>query len=196
MGSRVGPRERQKPVCRLTGALNLTSGAGFASLLAELLRYARNMKHMKHLPVRGFTLIELMVTVAIVAILALIVYPNYMDSIRKSRRQEAINALNSLQLAQERYRANHPTYGSLADLTSTYGTSGISGTTGSGYYTLTVTSPTSTGYIATATAVAGKSQVNDRAGGVSCATLSVNQEQPVDSNPVQALSLQKACWGR
>ncbi|MGH8505408.1 MAG: type IV pilin protein [Stenotrophobium sp.] len=145
---------------------------------------------------RGFTLIELMIVVAIAAILALIVYPNYMDSVRKSRRQDAITALNSLQLDQERYRANHPAYGSLADLTSTYGTTGIGGTTANGYYTLAITSPTATGYIATATAVAGKSQANDSAGGVSCATLSVNQEQPVDSNPVQPLSLQKACWGR
>ncbi|HWU68036.1 MAG TPA: type IV pilin protein [Stenotrophobium sp.] len=145
---------------------------------------------------RGFTLIELMIVVAIAAILALIVYPSYVNSVRKSRRQDAINALNRLQLDQERYRANHPTYGGLADLTSAYGTAGVSGTTDDGYYTLTITAPTATGYIATATAVAGTSQVDDSAGGVSCATLSVNQEQPVDSNPVQPLSAQKACWGR
>ncbi|MGH8462452.1 MAG: type IV pilin protein [Stenotrophobium sp.] len=143
----------------------------------------------------GFTLIELMIVVAIAAILATIAYPNYMNSIRKSRRQGAINALNAVQLAQERYRSNNPSYGALSDLVSSFG-SNISSPTQDGYYTLSITNNTSTGYIATATAVAGTSQVGDTAGGASCASLSVSQDQPVDSSPVQPLSIQAACWGR
>ncbi len=134
--------------------------------------------------------------VGIVGILALIAYPNYMGSVRQSRRQGAITALNKLQLSQERYRAENPTYGSLSELVTAYGVTGTNGVTPDGYYTLSITSPTASGYIATATAVAGTSQVDDTADGVSCASLSVNQDQPVDAGTGAPLSTQKACWGR
>jgi len=161
----------------------------------QLESYALSMEQKTFSRARGFTLIELIVTVIIVAILTLIATPSFLNSVRKSRRQEAINALKSLQLYQERYRANNPTYGTLANLTSTYGTGGVSSTTPSGNYTLAITSPTASSYIATATAVAGTSQVNDTIGSVSCTTLTVNQEQPIDSSLVQALSIQRSCWG-
>lgn len=160
------------------------------------LHYHKQMNSFAARTLHGFTLIELMIVLAVASILALVTYPSYMDSVRKSRRQSAIAVLKSVQLAQERYRATQPTYGNLSALISTYGVVGLSGTTSDGYYTLTITSPTATGYTATATAVAGTSQVSDTAGGASCASLSVNQDQPMDTTPSQALNLQKACWGR
>jgi hypothetical protein len=54
-----------------------------------------------------------------------------------------------------------------------------------------VTNPTATSYTATATAVSGSTQVSDTASGVSCSTLTVNQDQPQFSPAGQT-----ACWGR
>lgn len=138
---------------------------------------------------RGFTVIELVIVTVIVAVLAMVAFPSYQDSVRKSRRQEALQALQTIQLAQERWRANHPAYGSLSDLA-------IAATTPSGFYTLTITLPSApanqTQYTATATAVAGKSQVKDVAPNkTSCATLSVSQDAPIYSPAGQS-----ACWSK
>lgn len=136
----------------------------------------------------GFTLVELVITVLIVSILATLAYPSYLDSVRKSRRQDAISALKSVQLAQERWRGNNPAYGTLANL-------GLPATVDGGYYTLAITLPAppanQTQYRATATAVAGKSQVDDKARGVSCAVLEVDQDKAVYTPAGQS-----ACWGR
>lgn len=103
---------------------------------------------------RGFTLIELMVVVAIVAILAAIAIPSFTEQVRKSRRTEAMNGLSDLQLRQEKWRSYKTTYGTLADL----------GGASNPYYTLTVTSPTATGYVLTATPISGGPQDGDRCG--------------------------------
>lgn len=129
----------------------------------------------------GFTLLELMFVLAIVGILAAIAYPTYNDSVRKSRRADGMQALRALQLAQERWRASNPSY--TGDLTSL----GLGSTTTGGWYTLAVSGATATGYTATATAVSGKSQTADRASGVSCATLTINQD---------ATATPAACWGQ
>ena len=115
--------------------------------------------------VNGFTLIELMITVVIVGILASIAYPSYLSQVRKSRRADAVQALAQVQQAQERWRANNTTYS--AQLTNTAvlpalpNGLGVSPATAGGYYTLAVSSNTGTGYVATATAVSGKSQAGD-----------------------------------
>lgn len=132
----------------------------------------------------GFTLMELMVAVVIVGIFSSIALPSFMSTIRKSRRPDAIQALRSLQLAQERWRGNHTTYGTLLEL-------GIAATTSAGRYTIAVNTPTALGYTATATAIAGSSQIADTASGVSCAVLTVNQDVPVFSPAGQV-----ACWGQ
>jgi len=131
----------------------------------------------------GFTLIELMIVVAIVGILASIAYPSYMDSVRKGRRAEATTALYGIQLAQEKWRANNATYGTLANVWG-----GVS-TTENGYYTLAITGNTATAYSVTATAVAGKSQVDDKAAGVSCTPLTMTANGP-------DISTKAACWSR
>lgn len=133
---------------------------------------------------QGFSLVELMFVVVIIAILAAVAYPSYIDTVRKTRRAEAMDGLQRIQLAQERWRADHSSYGALTDLA-------IGATTSGGYYTLSLSSVTATGYTAAATAVTGKSQTGDKAQGVSCATLSVNQDGPVYSPAGQT-----ACWVR
>ena len=135
-------------------------------------------------PQQGFSLMELVIAMVVVAVLASLAYPSYLDTVRKSRRAEAIEALQRIQLAQEKWRANNTSYGTLANL-------GFSTTTSGGYYTLSVSSVTGTGYAATAAAVSGKTQTADKAQGVSCASLSVNQDGPVYSPAGQT-----ACWAK
>lgn len=136
----------------------------------------------------GFTLLELMIVVVIIGILAAIAYPSYMNYIRKGRRQDAITTLLRIQMAQEKWRANNSAYASLAQL-------GMPSTSPQGYYTVAVSLPPSpqdqVQYTVTATAKPGSSQAKDEAGETSCATLQVNQDQPVYSPAAQ-----KACWGR
>ncbi len=142
----------------------------------------------------GFTLIELMIVVAIVGILAAIAYPSYQDSVRKGNRAEAITALHAISLAQEKWRANNTTYGTLANVWG-----GVTTTEG-GYYTLAIPPAdiTATGYRATATAVAGKGQENDKAGGVSCTPLTpLTIPLTITANgPTYNPAGQAACWGR
>jgi len=136
----------------------------------------------------GFTLIELMITVAVVGILAAIAYPSYIDYVRASRRAEAINQLSAIALAQEKWRANNTSY------TGTLGTGGLgwaSATTQGGYYVLTISNPSGTSFTATATAQTVGGQNNDKASGVSCATLTIDQNGPVLGSPSQA-----PCWKR
>ncbi len=133
---------------------------------------------------QGFSLLELMIAVVVCAVLATLAYPAFMSVVRESRRAEALEALMLIQLRQERYRASNPSYGSLAQL-------GMSASTTGGYYTLSITSPSATGYIATATAVAGKSQTKDKEQGVSCSTLQVNQDEAIYTPAAQV-----TCWGR
>lgn len=128
-------------------------------------------------PLRGFTLIELTVTMLVAAILFAVAVPTYTNSVRKSRRTDARSALLDVAGREERFMSTNTAYTNLqANLG--YAASGTATITslpiGSGYYTLTVTSPDTTqagvtnSFLATATAI-GK-QTSDV-----CATLSINQ---------------------
>lgn len=111
-------------------------------------------------PTAGFTLLELMIALVVLGILSAVAFPSFMDSIRKSRRSDATQALNAVQQAQERRRANQALY--TADITGAVpaGLAMSDGTAG-GYYTLTAEGATATAYTLIATAVSGKSQIND-----------------------------------
>ena len=119
----------------------------------------------------GFTLIELMIVVAVVAILAAIAYPSFTDALRKSRRAEAFKGLLSMQLKQEEYRISNLGYVSdaaftlnpslLGNPTSNYYDFGISGASSSTFYTLKAT--------------AKGAQTGDNAGGIPCATLTLDK---------------------
>jgi type IV pilus assembly protein PilE len=111
---------------------------------------------------RGFTLIELMLVVAVASVLALVAYPSFMDSVRKGRRADAVAALAQVQQSQERWRANHASYADNAKLTPDLPDGlGIDASTSSGLYALNIDAANASGYTASATAVAGKSQSHD-----------------------------------
>jgi type IV pilus assembly protein PilE len=133
-------------------------------------------------PAAGFSLLDMLFAMVVLGILVALAVPGFTSTIRKSRRADAIQALRTVQLSQERWRSNHSTYGTTSDILSTTSSPG-------GWYTLAISSPTATGYTATATAVGGSTQTSDTASGVSCATLSVNQDAPTP--PAQS-----ACWSR
>lgn len=108
--------------------------------------------------IAGFTLIELMIAVAIVGILTAIAYPAYNQSVRKARRAEAKTALLDLAQREERYLSTTNGYTDVAtelgyNLGSTITEASplpvLVGSTA--YYTLSVTLPTSTTYVAVAT---------------------------------------------
>lgn len=120
---------------------------------------------------RGFTLIELMIAIAVLGILAAVAFPSFMDSIRKNRRSEAFTALAQVQQAQERWRGNNAGYAASVSNAAAGDPPGLGlpATTPSGYYGIALSGVGTTGYTATATAVAGTSQAGDS----SCTTMAV-----------------------
>ncbi len=115
---------------------------------------------------QGFTLIELMITIVVIGILASIAYPSYTQYMLQARRAEAQSDMLKIQLGLEKWRANNNAYSStLADVFSGTNT----------YYTYTITGTSGSAYIINATAITGKSQVNDVAGSTSCTPLTLNQ---------------------
>lgn len=114
----------------------------------------------------GFTLIELLITILIVSILATISANLYLNQARKSRRADATDTLTSIALAEERYRTSNTTYGTLAQVWG-----GVT-TSPQGFYSLSISNVTATGYTLTATAVG--TQASDSDSGTSCASIQVS----------------------
>ncbi|MFC7092696.1 type IV pilin protein [Jeongeupia naejangsanensis] len=121
-----------------------------------------------------------MIVVAIIGILAAIALPNYQDYVRKSRRADAYSALSKIQHDMERFRLNCPFYPQNLGSSNTCGANSGASTLGGysstsspdGYYTLSLSSSSSTGYSANATAVSGRSQAADKkTGQFDCTTL-------------------------
>lgn len=128
--------------------------------------------------VRGFTLIELMIAIVVLGILLAIAMPNYFKYVREARRAEAQSQMLEIRLGMERWRANNSTY------SSTVSDSGFTGA--NDYYTYTITGASGSAYTINATAVAGKSQVNDKTGsGISCTPMTLNQS---------GAKTHPACW--
>ena len=109
----------------------------------------------------GFTLIELMIAVAIIGILMRLAYPAYTNSVKKSRRADAKTALLDVAQREERYMAMANVYTTSAPLlgyaTGTTITAAapmdvLSG--GKAFYQVSVSAPTTTFFILTATRVA------------------------------------------
>jgi type IV pilus assembly protein PilE len=145
----------------------------------------------------GFTLIELMIAVVVVGILAAVAFPSFMDSIRKGRRSEAFSALAGVQQAQERWRANNAAYASNLTGAPPAGL-GLGGSTPGGLYSIAISGPTNTGYVATAIAVSGTTQAAD----AQCAKLGVTMDSGrltyAGTGPAGTLtySATNACWSR
>jgi type IV pilus assembly protein PilE len=128
----------------------------------------------------GFTLTEVLVTLVIISILAVTAIMMYTSQVRKGRRTDAINTLASMSLAEERYRSTNTTYGTLAQAWG-----GVT-TSSNGYYTLSISGVSATGY--TLTAVGTGDQANDAQDGTSCTTM-----QMVVSNGA-VTKTPTACW--
>lgn len=111
----------------------------------------------------GFTLIELMIAISIIAILAVISINLYTVQVKKANRIDAINTLTSISLAEERYRTTNTTYGTLAQVWG-----GVTTSPG-GYYTLSITNVSATGYTLNAQAIGN--QATDTQDGTVCTPL-------------------------
>jgi type IV pilus assembly protein PilE len=127
----------------------------------------------------GFTLIELMIVVVIIGVLAAIAYPSYQSYTLRMKRSDAKIVLHALDNRQEKFYAMCNTYA--GSVTGDFPTSpgacstgtpglGMSTTSEKGYYTLSITSSSASGYALQAQAVSGKSQAND----TGCTILTLN----------------------
>jgi type IV pilus assembly protein PilE len=144
-------------------------------MLLALIRLRRAVR-----PQHGFTLVELMITLVIVAVLAAIALPSYQSSVRKARRSDAFDAAVGVQQTQERFRSNNTGYA--ATLTAINQPATSSG----GYYGLTLSGVSGTGYTLTLAAVTGKSQASD----TGCTSMTV---VVTNGSPAYAPA---TCWSR
>jgi len=121
----------------------------------------------------GFSLIELMIVISILAVLVTLSYPSYVNFIRKANRAQAQTTLLDWANRQEIWRADHPAYSADINPLNT------------GLYTYTMTS-TATAFTLTATAIGD--QASDQEDGVSCGSMTLQQNGEI--GPVGHLQ----CW--
>ncbi len=114
---------------------------------------------------KGFSLIEIMVVVAIIGILAGVAYPSYLNSVRKTNRSDAKVELNNIVQRLQRCFTAYSVYndadcGVYKQLSE--GDAKI--ISREGYYAITISNVSATGYTLTATPTAGSPQVGDKCG--------------------------------
>ncbi len=141
---------------------------------------------------KGFSLIELMIVIVVVGILASIAYPSYVEYITRARRSDGQSALMDLASRMERYYSDHNTY-----QTATIGGSATtsvltSSASAEAWYTLSITSATSSAYTLKATPV-GTQGISD----TKCQSLTLNNlgAKGIAAGPAGApTSTATLCW--
>lgn len=107
----------------------------------------------------GFTLIEIMIVIAIIGIVAAIAVPSYSGYVINANRTDAMKFLTEVAGEQQRYFSSNNVYASkMSELG--YGTADTA-TSPEGYYTISISTPTTTSYMLSATPVTGARQAKD-----------------------------------
>lgn len=117
----------------------------------------------------GFTLIELLIVILIIGILAAIAFPGYKAYVTDARRSDGQGSLLSLASRMERYYSDHNTY-----QTATIGTGAATdvlsnNATPEGWYTLSITAASASGYTLQATPIKAQATADTW-----CGTLTIN----------------------
>ena len=94
---------------------------------------------------RGFTMIEMLVTLSMAGVLSSVALPTFQSQLQKARRADVLVSMMQVQLGQSRWRANGSSYGTLAQI-------GVRSVSGSGHYTLSLSSDDDNSYDVLATA--------------------------------------------
>lgn len=136
----------------------------------------------------GFTLMELMIAIVVVAILTSIAIPTYNQQIQKSRRTEAQIALVEMANLEEQFFSNNFHYSTTLSLLPYAATTDG----GSGYYRLSVASPSGRSFTITATPVAGKAQADD----TSCTTFTLTNLGVKGATKSGGADNTANCWAR
>lgn len=134
----------------------------------------------------GFTLIELMVVLAIVAIIAAVAYPSYRHSMLKSRRSDAHVALTDTAQTLERCYSEYGSYGTTSCSIQNNDTL----TSPEGFYTISVSIPSSTYFKLRATPTSKGSQNDD----TTCAVLTLDQTGQQTAQNASGGDTTGTCW--
>jgi type IV pilus assembly protein PilE len=137
---------------------------------------------------RGVTLLELMTVVVIIGIIASIAVPSYRNYVLRAQRSDATGALLRVAAAQEKFYLQNNTYGTTAQLTAL----GVIDTE-HGWYTVTISNPSATGFTATATAPSASPQYVDSG----CRTFTIDQSGQRgagDSGGTTNSTITAKCW--
>ncbi|WP_395947181.1 type IV pilin protein [Caedibacter taeniospiralis] len=105
----------------------------------------------KHNKSKGFSLIELLVVIAVIAVLTAIAVPMYSDYMLRAHRADAISTLNLIAMNEEAWMLDSGTYtASLSDV----GVSSGGSVSARGFYSISLSGVTGSGYTIIATPIA------------------------------------------